>query len=79
VQTLDDAESTIAGMQEFYLGMRLTLQPLTFLVNSTGNVVVAYNAYRWSFDTSVKAVDVCFKLIHVCCFMTFSTGVVMHK
>lgn len=64
MQSLDEAETKLVSVREHYKDLKLTLQPLVFEVEG-GNSFVAYNHYRWSFNTPVKAMDVCFKLIHV--------------
>lgn len=62
---MEEAEATVRAMQEMYVRLKLQVQPLVFMIKSTGNAVVVYNRNRWAFETAVKAVDICFKLVHV--------------
>ena len=62
-QDLDDANAQLDVLHKRYGPMLLTVQPLVMHTGDT--FIVCYNTYRWCFDTSVKAVDVCFKLIQV--------------
>jgi len=59
-----EAEQLLETQQQLYSDMRVTVQPL--VLSLPGNSVVAYNATRFMAESLVKALDLCFKLTHVC-------------
>jgi hypothetical protein len=64
-QTVDDAETRIAALCNMYAEHKLTLQPLVYSISGSGRSTVVLNNYRWTFETTIKAMDMCFKLIQV--------------
>jgi len=63
VQSLDEAEHTLAYLRNMYTELHVTLQPVVLSVPGTSLVV--YNEYRLKVESLVKALDLCFKLIQV--------------
>jgi hypothetical protein len=52
-------------MQRLYGDVGLTLQPLVIKLRNEDSAVVALDKFRWPVESLLKAIDVCFKLIHV--------------
>jgi len=63
LQTLDAAETRLNYVQQVYAELKMTLQPVVFSL--PGNAVVVFNNTRITAESTVKALDLCFKLIHV--------------